>query len=374
MINKPWLYLPSSWLYSLSPYALKFYSRFNSTQAYQWKPIKWRGLSFPNPLGTAGGLDKNALYTKDYWRLGAGFLEIGTVTPKAQEPNLDKILDRSVPHLSLWNNMGFPNKGLDFVQQRLEELFRDLSAYQGEPSQTKDFSSKDFQTKDSLNKNSQEEGFSAKSSPTGKLKLPSPLFINIGKNRQTPVSQAIEDYKKGMELLYLFADAFVINISSPNTKDLRELFSEKHLPDFLNSLSEIKQGLPVKCPMILKLSPDEEDFIRIIDQSLSAGIDGWCICNSTKKRPVKNLFPEDRGGLSGKLLANTSLSLLKQLSDYLKANQIKDKLVISCGGVLSPQDVLERLELGADLVQVYSAMVFKGFGFFKSVYKFHSNL
>ena len=146
------------------------------------------------------------------------------------------------------------------------------------------------------------------------------------------------------------------------------------MPDFLNSLNQIRLGLKECPPLILKLSPDEEDFIRIIEQSLSAGIDGWCVCNSSKKRPVKNLFPEDRGGLSGKLLAESSLNLLKQLNDYLKVNQVKDKLLISCGDVLSPQDVLERLELGADLVQVYSALVFKGYGFFKSVYKFQKNL
>ena len=327
-IAKPWLYLPSSWLYALSPIALKFYSCFNSPRPDSWKPVKWRGLSFSNPLGTAGGLDKNALYIQDYWSLGAGFVELGTVTPKAQSSNPHKILDRSVPHLSLWNNMGFPNKGLDFVKQKLEILF------------------KNFQDQ-----------------------LPSPLFINIGKNRDTPISQAIGDYEKSMTALYPFADIFVINISSPNTKDLRELFDEKNLPLFLNAIHEIRSKLKIKRPLILKLSPDEEDFIRIIEQSASAGIDGWCVCNSTKQRPVKNLFPEDRGGLSGQLLADISLKLLERLTAYLRKNQIEDKLVISCGGVLTAQDVLQRLELGADLVQVYSAVVFKGYGFFKSVHK-----
>ena len=334
MITKPWLYLPSSWLYSLNPFALKFYSYFRSVQPYEWKPFQWRGLSFPNPLGTAGGLDKNALYVKDYWALGTGFVEVGTVTPEAQVPNPYKILDKSVPHLSLWNNMGFPNKGLAFVKESLEILFKNFHCSQ-----------------------------------TPSPKIPTPLFINIGKNRDTAVAQAVEDYKKGMEALYPFASAFVINISSPNTEGLRDLFSEKQLPDFLKSLNEIRRGLKVNRPLILKLSPDEEDFIRIVEQSLSAGIDGWCICNSTKQRPVKDLFPEDRGGISGKLLAETSLKLLRQLTDYLEKNKIEDKLVVSCGGVLTAQDVLDRLELGANLVQVYSAIVFKGFGFFKSVYK-----
>ncbi|MCY4321318.1 MAG: quinone-dependent dihydroorotate dehydrogenase [Bdellovibrionaceae bacterium] len=330
MLTKPWLLLPSHWLYSLSPIVLKFYSHINSDQPYKWKTVKWRNLSFPNPLGIAGGLDKNATYIKDYWKLGAGFVEVGTVTPKAQHSNPHKILDRSVKHLSLWNNMGFPNRGLDFVKNRLEILFEE--------------------------------------SNEGK-KILSPIFINIGKNRDTPISQAVEDYKKSMEALYPFASAFVINISSPNTKDLRELFKEKNLYHFLNTLHELRLSLKINRPLILKLSPDEDNFMQIIEQSLSVGIDGWCICNSTIKRPVKNIFPEDRGGLSGRLLGETSLGLLKQLKAYLEKNQIKDKLVISCGGVLTAQDVLERLNLGADLVQVYSALVFKGFGFFKSVYK-----
>ena len=201
-MTKLWLYLPSSWLYFLSPIALKIYSRFNSGPPYNWKPVKWRGLSFPNPLGTAGGLDKNALYIKNYWSLGAGFVEVGTVTPKAQGPNPYKILDRSVSHLSLWNNMGFPNKGLDFVKGSLEKFFEKNNNFQTEKSQLE------------KNNNFQPE----------KSQLVSPLFINIGKNRDRPISQAIEDYKTSMEALYPFADAFVINISSPNTKGLRELF------------------------------------------------------------------------------------------------------------------------------------------------------
>ena len=179
MITKPWLFLPASWMHALSPLALKVYSRIKSAEPYQWKSFHWKHLYFPNPLGTAGGIDKNAFHIKDWWSLGAGFLEIGTVTPEPQKANPSKILDRSLKHLSLWNNMGFPNKGLEFVKKRLVCL----------PE-----------------------------------KKPSPVFINIGKNRQTPLSETFEDYKKSLEALYPFADVFVINISSPNTKDLREAF------------------------------------------------------------------------------------------------------------------------------------------------------
>ena len=145
--------------------------------------FSWRGIHFPNPLGTAGGIDKNALHIKDWWSLGAGFLEIGTVTPEPQKANPGKILDRSLKYRSLWNNMGFPNRGLDFMKNRLSSLPKEK---------------------------------------------PSPVFINIGKNRQTPVSKASEDYEKLLSVLHPFADVFVINISSPNTKDLRTIFDKEN--------------------------------------------------------------------------------------------------------------------------------------------------
>lgn len=323
MITKPWLFLPASWSHFLSPLALKVYSRIKPGEPWKWKPFHWRHLYFPNPLGTAGGVDKNALYIKDWWSLGAGFLEIGTVTPELQKANSARILDRSVKHLSLWNNMGFPNKGLEFVQKKLSHL----------PE-----------------------------------KKPTPIFINIGKNRQTPLSEAFKDYKKSLEVLHSFADLFVINISSPNTKDLRKLFNEKTLLGFLKSLKEVINGLNPKIPLILKISPDETDFLRIIEQSIEADMDGWCLCNSTRERSVPNLFPE-WGGISGKLLADKSLSLLKKTKKYLVEKGVKNKLLISCGGVLTIQDVLERLDEGANLIQVYSALVFEGPGFFHSVFK-----
>ena len=302
-------------------------------------------------------MDKNALHIKHWLALGAGFVEIGTITPKPQKANPSKILDRSLKHLSLWNNMGFPNKGLDFVQKKLMKRFDHSKSHS--VSYRDSLLDKNQKLKSSGNLNENQKF---------KRKNLSPIFINIGKNRETPLDQALEDYRKSLTTLYPFASAFVINISSPNTKDLRKLFSAKRLPSFLTSLKQIMQNLNPKIPLILKLSPDEKDFIRIIEQSLSANIDGWCICNSTAERAIENLFTQ-RGGVSGKLLAPKSLSLLKTLTKYLRDNKVEDKLVISCGGVLTAQDVLERLREGAHLVQVYSALVFEGFGFFQSVSK-----
>lgn len=325
---RPWLLLPPNVSHTLSPYLLKIYSLcFSSSLTYKWKSFNWRGLHFINPLGTAGGMDKNALHIKDWQKLGVGFCEIGTITPEPQTANPQPILDRSLKHLSLWNNMGFPNKGLTSVISKLK-----------------------------------------------KIKKQQPLFINIGKNRNTSLDQSIEDYKKALISLYDFADVFVINISSPNTKHLKSLSSPQLLKPFLKSLQQtskdMEQQTGKKIPLILKLSPDEtqENFICIIEESLKAGIDGWCIHNSTSKRPIPNLFPA-HGGLSGKPLKKQSLYYLKQLKTYLDKNKIQDKLIISCGGVFTAQDVKERIQEGAHLVQVYSVLIFEGPGFFKKVLK-----
>ena len=360
-MRKPWLYLPANWLHYVSPWALKIYSRLKSAEPANWKSLQWRHLYFPNPLGTAGGLDKNALHIKNWQFLGAGFLEVGTVTPEPQRANPGKILDRSLKHLSLWNNMGFPNRGLNYVKRKLSYL-AEHNWFGG------NFAGQDVSVSTEKSGAGQNLTDSVVSQNHRWNTQSIPLFINIGKNRQTPLSQAVEDYKKSLEALHPFASAFVINISSPNTEGLRELFGEKALPPFLKSLKEIIARLNQKIPLILKLSPDEKDFLRIIEQSIEAGIDGWCICNSTKERVIPHLFPE-RGGVSGKLLASQSLNLLKRLKAYINDNEVKDKLVISCGGVLTAQNVVERLQEGADLVQVYSALVFEGPGFFQSVFK-----
>lgn len=324
---KPWLLLPSQFLHNLSPYLLKIYSLFFSCPTYQWRSFHWKGLYFSNPLGIAGGIDKNAMHIQNWQKLGVGFCEVGTITPEPQQANPKPILDRSLQHLSLWNNMGFPNKGLKFAVSKLKQTTKKQ-----------------------------------------------PLFINIGKNRETPLEQSVKDYKKALIGLQPFADAFIINISSPNTKSLRALSQPQYLKPFLKALQEhsqnIKSQTEQKIPMILKLSPDEplENFIFIIEESIKADIDGWCICNSSSKRLVPHLFP-DYGGVSGKLLKDQSLKALKNLKSYLDKNKIQDKLIISCGGVLTAEDVQERLQHGANLVQVYSALVFKGPSFFKKTLK-----
>ena len=220
MIKKPWLWLPPTWSHHLTPWALKIYSTIHSSyKPYSWKPFRWRNLYFPNPLGIAGGVDKNSVNVKDWWALGAGFCEVGTVTPKPQNQNTGKVLARNIRAESLWNCLGFPNKGLEFTISQLKQL----------PPQEK---------------------------------RPVPVFANIGKNRDTVLERAYEDYQTCIKALSPYVEAFIVNISSPNTKNLRELFKQENLISFLRSLKTASSSS--ERPLILKISPDltDEDFFK----------------------------------------------------------------------------------------------------------------
>lgn len=303
----------------MSPLFLKLYGWTHSSSPPEWAPWNWRNLQFPNPLGISGGVDKNAQSVTDWWALGAGFIEIGTVTPYPQKSNPGTILNRDLLNEALWNRMGFPNQGVKAVKARLQKL----------PQKRK-----------------------------------TPLFANIGKNRATPLNQAAEDYITGLKELSPLVDGFVVNISSPNTQGLRQLLDPSYLKDFLQP---ILQANILKKPILLKLSPDLEEgqLESALQTSVDLNLDGWILTNTTVKREPTLSFPKE-GGVSGRPLASTSLQYLKKTIQWLGADK-KDRLVISSGGVLSSQDIRERLHWGADLVQVYSALVLKGPFFFKKV-------
>lgn len=324
---KPWLLLPPEVAYKVAPLALKAHRLVTKPKHCRWKPFEWRGMKFFNPMGTSGGVDKNAEHIEDWWRFGVGFQELGTVTPQPQDPNPGKIIDRSNGERAIWNKMGFPNQGLDQFIKNISRI------------------PKPFYT---------------------------PLFLNIGKNRWTPNEKAHEDYIYCLKTLYPFADVFVINISSPNTSGLRDLLQKEQLRHFLEPIVaanlEMAGGNHPK-PLLLKLSPDQSiDELGItIETSLNLGLDGWILTNTTTQLRDKLPFP-DAGGISGAPLGPTSINLLKQAVEILGKNK-KDKLLISSGGVMTPNDVFERLELGADLVQVYAALIFEGPQFFTQVAK-----
>ncbi len=325
---KPWLLLPPTWAYQLAPLALKLHTKFSQPKAYEWRSFHWQGLYFPNRLGTSGGVDKNAEHILDWWSFGVGFQELGTVTPLGQDANPGTIIDRNSAQRAVWNKMGFPNLGSDVFLSNINLTRR--------PYLT-------------------------------------PLFINIGKNRNTPIEKAHEDYILGVRKFHSAADAFVINISSPNTSGLRDLLKKDNLKNFLDPIVACNlelSGAHAPKPLLLKLSPDQslDELETTLDTSCSLGLDGWILTNTTTQLGRKFGFP-DLGGVSGAPLAPTSKQLLKAAVEILGKRR-SGKLLVSSGGVLSSEDVMERLELGADLVQVYAALIFEGPQFFSQVARF----
>jgi dihydroorotate dehydrogenase len=339
-----WRYLPPQLSHALAPLGVKTLAHFETlkrltskdVECFYWKKLSWKGLVFKNPLGIAGGVDKSgSLYP--YWeRLGYGFCEVGTFTPEPQEPNPGKILDRDWPERVLWNKMGFPNAGIQALKLKLQK------------------------------------------------RPPSfPVFVNIGKNRLTPLNQAVDDYLKCIWALEppfctnpsgldndsmakgtSLAHAFVINVSSPNTQGLRQLEGHLELSKLLKRLRSV-----TKNRLLIKLSPDlsSEGLRESMKVALDEGFEGAVLTNSTLQRPEPNRWPPD-GGLSGRFLAPLSIKALEQAA-LIKAKK-SDFLLISVGGILEPEDIRRRLELGADLCQIYSALVFKGPSFGKEVAKY----
>lgn len=317
---KPWLYLPSHWSYSLSPLLFNYVGRHNRSLSLHWSPFEWNELKFSSPLGIAAGLDKNADYIQTWWNIGSSFVEIGTVTPEPQLANPRPVIKKNIQKMSLWNSLGFPSKGANYVFKKLSKI------------------SKPYFT---------------------------PVFMNIGKNRDTPNHLGYRDYIFLMKKFSPMVDLFVINISSPNTPELRKLLEPKNLKPFLQSILENKQK-----KIILKLSPDisTEELGAILDISIEYEIDGWIFTNTTTCFPPTLGFPKDKGGVSGKFLSSIATQQLEKAMDFLK-DQSQGKLIISTGGIFSTKDIKKRLELGANLLQCYSALVFNGLNFFKMTKK-----
>jgi dihydroorotate dehydrogenase len=344
---KLWKYLPPEWGHRYAPQALKLYVQLQKkgnifpfslldhtshTDLYRWEERIYsrssQRLFFKNPLGVAGGLDKNGLMVSSLFHIGFGFVEVGTVTPKPQTPNSGVILDRSWDKKILWNKMGFPSEGMVRVKESL----------------------KSFQLQKERALLGSELG---------------PVWVNVGKNRNTPNEEALQDYSEVISFLESVSDGFVINISSPNTQHLRDLQKSQHFRPFLQGLRRVTEK-----PLLLKVAPDhsEEDLKEVLNQGLAQGLDGFILTNTTSSRLPEfgNRWPLD-GGLSGSAVAELSKKALNTAVQVKKNHSGQSCLLVSVGGVLTPQDVKHRLDLGADLVQVYSALVFEGFSFPKNV-------
>lgn len=282
-------------------------------------PVRVMGLDFPNRVGLAAGLDKNADYLDGLARLGFGFIEVGSVTPKAQPGNPLPRIFRLNKQQSLINRMGFNNDGVDRLLQNVGDTPRDFV-----------------------------------------------LGINIGKNLATPVDQALSDYCIGFEKVYSRADYIAINISSPNTPGLRDLQNEAALEALLAGIGQLRMKLEdrhqLRRPLALKLSPDLDSkaIPGIADLLRKYSIDGLIATNTTIDRDAVSDHPlaSESGGLSGLALRDKSRQVLSGFYRELA----EDIPIISVGGIDSPEEAKIRLELGAKLVQLYTGLIYQGPG------------
>jgi dihydroorotate dehydrogenase len=270
------------------------------------------GLKFPNPIGLAAGLDKKGQLPLAWERVGFGFAELGTFTAKAQNGNPTPRVFRYPHQKALINRMGFPNPGADEAAQNLKKI--------------------------------KEAGY-----------WPSiPIGINIGKSKITPLEEAVDDYLESLNCLKPYADYFTVNVSSPNTLGLRKLQEAKPLKKLLTAFVKEAKGKPV----LLKLAPDLADkaLKEAASVALSAGCAGLIATNTTLSREGLPAGQYPDGGLSGQPLKTMATKVLKSLSFFTKG---KIPLV-AVGGVFTAQDVQEKLDAGASLVQVYTGYVYEG--------------
>ncbi|KAA3633135.1 MAG: quinone-dependent dihydroorotate dehydrogenase [Bacteroidetes bacterium] len=281
------------------------------------------GLTFPNPVGLAAGFDKDGKYIDLLPHMGFGFVEIGTVTPKPQPGNPQPRLFRLPADRGLINRMGFNNEGVEAMVERL------------------------------------------KNHDSGKVIVGG----NIGKNKVTPNEEAQKDYEICFEALFPLVDYFVVNVSSPNTPGLRELQEKEPLTKLLNTLQNLNKAKEAPKPILLKIAPDltNEQLDDILEIVKDTDINGIIATNTTISREGLTT-PTDSigaGGLSGDPLREHSTEIIS----YLRKNGHPDMVIIGVGGISSPEAALEKLEAGADLIQVYSGMIYEGPGLMKRINK-----
>ena len=283
-------------------------------------PVNLMGLTFPNPVGLAAGLDKNGEHIDALASLGFGFIEIGTVTPRPQPGNPKPRMFRITEKQAIINRMGFNNHGVD---QLLANVAKSKFARSG-----------------------------------------GVLGINIGKNFDTPIEKAADDYLICLDRVYASASYIAINISSPNTKNLRELQKDDALDALLGQLKTGQARLADKhgkyVPLVLKIAPDLEDeqIQSIADLLRQHRMDGVIATNTTLSRAEVEGFPNasEAGGLSGAPVFERSTTVLKKLAGHL-AGEVP---IIGVGGIMKGEDAVAKLDAGASLVQLYSGFIYRG--------------
>ncbi|MHA8051345.1 quinone-dependent dihydroorotate dehydrogenase [Aquirufa sp. ROCK-SH2] len=298
-------------------------SIFRQVYAFQHPNLEREvfGIKFPNPVGLAAGFDKNALLIDEFAELGFGFIEVGTVTPKAQDGNPQPRLFRLPKDSAIINRMGFNNHGLDAMKERL--MARKSKVIVGG---------------------------------------------NLGKNKVTPNELADKDYQKCFEVLFNWVDYFVVNVSSPNTPNLRALQEKEPLKKLLSGLQKLNNAKSKPKPILLKIAPDLsdeqlDDVIEIVSETKLAGIIATNTTLSREGLQSPQDLTKESGGLSGKPLNKRSTEVIAYL--YKKSNGTIP--IIGVGGIHSGEDALDKIKAGASLVQIYTGFIYEGPGLIKEI-------
>lgn len=321
LIQKTLLHCDPEWSHDASIAFLKASQRNFLSKLYaqnlKHKAVECFGLTFKNPIGLAAGLDKNGECIDAFAAMGFGYIEVGTVTPKAQAGNDKPRLFRLPEHQAIINRMGFNNHGVDYLVEQVK-----AARYKGV------------------------------------------LGINIGKNKSTPEEHALDDYLHCLDKVYEHASYVTINISSPNTPGLRNLQYGEALDRLLGALKQrqvlLQQASGKYVPLLIKIAPDlSSDEVSSISQSLlQSDMDGVIATNTTLDRQLVkgHQHAEQAGGLSGAVLCSKSLDITQQLK-HLLGEHIP---IIGVGGISNQQDAQARMDAGASLVQVYSSFIYQG--------------
>lgn len=312
------------------------YSILHSTYSVPSNPVQAFGLTFKNPVGLAAGYDKNAIAIKGLSALGFGHLEVGTVTLKSQPGNPRPRVFRLLEDEAVINRMGFPSNGADYVVHELKRLnVRTL-------------------TRENI-----------------------VLGINLGKNKDTPIENAAEDYMSLMKIFAPLADYLTINISSPNTVGLRRLQGREMLEDLLGAVAYERRKLSLtpdpspyargeRVPILVKIAPDlsDEELDDAVGVTLDKGMDGIIATNTTLAREgLMSKYQNESGGLSGSPLKVRSETVLHQV-----VKRVNGKIpIVSVGGIMCPDDAKRRLEIGATLIQLYTGLIYQGPGLVKNI-------
>jgi dihydroorotate dehydrogenase len=334
LLLRPFLFLMQAekahyFTFSLLKFAFKLpLANFFFKKLYQFQHTSLvqevAGLQFPNPVGLAAGFDKNAVAIDELAALGFGFVEIGTLTPRPQAGNPKPRLFRLLPDNAIINRMGFNNDGIEFAIEHLK-------------------------------------------------KRKSKILVggNIGKNKDTPNEQATEDYLYCFEKLFAYVDYFVVNVSSPNTPNLRALQEKEPLEGLLRKLQEKNLEKDKQKPIFLKIAPDLsesqlDDIIEIVKNTQIAGVIATNTTLSREGLKSDEKLCKETGGLSGKPLKQRSTEVIR----YLAENSQKSFSIIGVGGIASPQDAYEKMQAGASLVQIYTGLVYEGPALVKKINRF----